>query len=210
MLITVCLERCVQSRELNNRLTPDHQVKTHKPTIIVVQDKSIDTNLIAAAFRKIGVTDPVHFLSGGAQAIAYMMGENHFANRKKFAYPTFVLTDLHMSDGDGFAILEFLKTNPEWAIIPTIVLSESTDLDDIKSSYLLGASSFHIKPATLTGMTNLILILHAYWMTCEVPEVDVSGRQLTTDDRGKLSERFKHIPAQRAKIHRSNHKTIGS
>lgn len=33
---------------------------------------------------------------------------------------------------------------PEWGVIPTIVLSDSTHLDDIKSSHLLGASSYHI------------------------------------------------------------------
>jgi CheY-like chemotaxis protein len=185
-------------------------MKNYNPTIIVIQDEFIDTDLIRAAFKKIGVSAPVHFLRGGRQAIAYMMGEGEFSDRQKFAYPTFVLTDLHMADGDGFAILEFLKTNPEWAIIPTIVLSESMDLDDIKASYLLGASSYHIKPRTQSAMTHLMLILHAYWMTCEVPEVDVSGRQLSTDDRGKLSERFNCVRALGAKLHRSNHKEIGS
>ena len=56
---------------------------------------------------------------------------------------------------------------------------------------------------TQEGMTHLILILHAYWMTCEVPEVDRSGRQLTTDDRGRLSERFHKVKDARAKIHRT-------
>ena len=178
-------------------------MKTYKPTILVVQDRAIRVNHIKPAFKTIGVTDPVHFLSGGKEAIAYMMGEGEFANRKKFAYPTFVLTDLHMSDGDGFSVLEFLKTNPEWAIIPTIVMSESVDLDDIKSSYLLGASSYHLKPKTEMAMTHLMLILHAYWMTCEVPEVDSTGRQLQTDDVGKLSERFHKTRMAMKEIQRS-------
>lgn len=185
-------------------------MKTNNPTILVIQDKAVRTNLIEPAFKKIGVSDPVHFLSGGRQAIAYMMGEGKFADRAKFAYPTFVLTDLHMSEGDGFSVLEFLKTNPEWAIIPTIVLSESRNLDDIKSSYLLGASSYHLKPTTLAGMTHLVLVLHAYWMTCEVPEVDLTGRQIETDDRGKLSQRFRGSRPIKQKLHRSDHKTIGS
>lgn len=185
-------------------------MKTDNRTILVIQDKAIRSNLIQPAFKSIGVADPVHYLSGGLRAIAYMMGEGEFSNRGAFAYPTFVLTDLHMSDGDGFAVLEFLKTNPEWAIIPTIVLSESRDLDDIKSSYLLGASSYHIKPASQASMNHLILILHAYWMTCEVPSVDVTGRQVATDERGKLSERFKHSRQPKKDIHRSNHRGIGS
>lgn len=180
-------------------------MKTPHPTILVVEDKPTDQRLIQTAFRNIGVSDSVLFVKSGKEAIAYMMGEGQFADREKFAYPTFVLTDLHMKEGDGFSVLEFLKTNPEWAIIPTIVLSRSADLDDIKTSYLLGASSFHVKPANQDGMTHLMLILHAYWMTCEVPKVDRSGRRLTTDDRGKLSERFHKVREARAKIHRKAH-----
>ena len=179
-------------------------MKTPHPTILVVEDKITDQRMIQEGFRTISVTDPIHYVSGGKEAIAYMMGEGRFGDRVKFAYPTFVLTDLHMKDGDGFSVLEFLKTNPEWAIIPTIVMSRSVDLDDIKTSYLLGASSYHVKPGTQVGMTHLLLILHAYWMTCEVPEVDRSGRQLTTDDRGKLSERFDKVREARAKIHRAD------
>ena len=160
--------------------------------------------MIQTGFHNIGVSDPIHYVKSGKEAIAYMMGEGEFADRTKYAYPTFILTDLHMKDGDGLAVLEFLKTNPEWAIIPTIVLSRSADLDDIKQSYLLGASSYHVKPANQEGMTHLMLILHAYWMTCEVPQVDRSGRQIKTDDRGKLSERFDKVKAARAKIHRAD------
>ena len=71
---------------------------------------------------------------------------------------------------DGFAVLEFLKGNPEWAV--------------------RGASSYHVKPRTHGALVHQMLVLHAYWMTCEVPEVDSSGRQLRTESGGKLGERF--------------------
>ena len=178
-------------------------MKTKNPTILVIEDKVTDQTLLKRAFSTVGVSDPIHFLKSGKEAIAYMMGEGEFADRKKYAYPTFILSDLHMPDGDGFSVLEFLKGNPQWAVIPTIILSRSEDLDDIKTAYLLGASSYHVKPASQTGMTHLMLILHAYWMTCEVPEVDLSGRQLLTNDKGKLSERFTTGRKAGDKIHRA-------
>src|SRR3954463_6532049 len=110
-------------------------MKKYHATILVVEDDPNDQFLIEHAFRKIGVTDPIQITCDGAEAIAYMMGEGKYADRQKFAYPTFIITDLKMPRADGFAVLEFLKANPEWAIIPTIVLSASTDLDDIKKSY---------------------------------------------------------------------------
>lgn len=165
-------------------------MKTAHPTILIVDDSEDDQFLIKNAFKKIGVTDPIHTVGDGVEAIAYMMGEGKFADRKKFAYPTFILTDLKMPRKDGFAVLEFLKGNPEWAVIPTIVFSASFDLDDIKKAYMLGASSYHVKPRTHGALVHQILVLHAYWMTCEVPEVDSSGRRLQTNSEGKLGERF--------------------
>lgn len=165
-------------------------MKKLHPTILVIDDSEDDLFLIKNALTKTGVTDPIHLLRDGLEAIEYMMGEGKFGDRRKYAYPTFILTDLKMPGKDGFAVLEFLKQNPEWAVIPTIVFSGSADLDDIKKAYMLGASSYHVKPRTHGALMHQMLVLHAYWMTCEVPEVDSSGRQLRTNSSGKLGERF--------------------
>src|SRR5688572_10809197 len=165
-------------------------MKKYFATILVIDDDKNDQWLIERALRTAGVVAPIYLASDGAEAIAYMMGEGKYADRKKYAYPTFIITDLKMPDRDGFAVLEFLKGNPEWAVIPTIVFSASTDLDDIKKAYMLGASSYHVKPRTHGALVHQMLVLHAYWMTCEVPEVDSSGRRLRTSSEGKLGERF--------------------
>lgn len=165
-------------------------MKNYHTTIMIVDDDENDRFLIQRAFRAIGVTDPIHTINGGLEAIAYMMGEGKYADRSKYVYPTFISTDLKMPGADGFAVLEHLKKNPEWAVIPTVVLTGSRDLDDIKKAYMLGASSYHVKPSSAEGLRKLLKILHDYWMSCEVPEVDRSGRQLRTDSQGKLGERF--------------------
>lgn len=165
-------------------------MRPYHSTIMVVDDDENDLILIERAFRAIGVKDPIHTVNGGLEAIAYMKGEGKFADRVKFAYPTFITTDLKMPGADGFAVLEHLKNNPEWAVIPTVVLTSSRDLDDIKKAYMLGASSFHVKPANTEGLRDQLRVLNDYWMTCQVPEVDSTGRQLRTDSRGKLGERF--------------------
>ena len=165
-------------------------MKKYYATIMVVEDDPSDRFLIEHAFRQIGVTDPIQYVADGSEAIAYMMGEGKYSDRKKFAYPTFIITDLKMPGIDGFAVLEFLKNNPEWKVIPTIVLSASSDLDDIKKAYMLGASSYHVKPSTAEGLREQLAVINAYWMTCQVPLVDITGKQLRTDSKGKLGERF--------------------
>jgi len=157
---------------------------------MIVDDDANDLALTEYAFRVIGVTGPIHLITGGREAIAYMAGEGKYSNRHAYPYPTFIATDLKMPGADGFAVLEFLQNNPAWAVIPTVVLSSSRDLDDIKKSYMLGASSYHVKPNTTVDLHKLLKVLHDYWMTCEVPQVDSTGRQLRTESAGKLGERF--------------------
>jgi CheY-like chemotaxis protein len=166
-------------------------MKKYHATILIVEDDPNDQFLIKEALKQIGVTDPIQAVGSGAEAIAYMMGEGKYSDRQKYAYPTFIMTDLKMPNGDGFAVLEFLKSNPQWKVIPTIVLSASSDLDDIKKSYMLGASSYHIKPRSQQELRKQLEVINAYWMTCQVPQVDITGKQLVTDSEGKLGERFK-------------------
>lgn len=123
------------------------------------------------------MTSPIHQVHDAAEAISYMLGEGKYADRKAYEYPTFVITDLKMPRGDGFSVLQYLKGNPEWAIIPTVVFSSLSDLDDIKKSYMLGASSYHVKPHSTDELKEHLDVLHTYGMRCETPEVDTSGRQ---------------------------------
>jgi len=165
-------------------------MKKYHSTILIVDDDPNDRVLIESSFRAVGVKDPIHTVNGAEMAIAYMMGEGKFADRSIYAYPTFITIDLKMPGEDGFAVLEHLKKNPAWAIIPTVVLTSSRDLDDIKKAYMLGASSYHVKPNSLEKLRHQLKVLHDYWMTCEVPEVDSTGHQLATKSKGKLGERF--------------------
>jgi CheY-like chemotaxis protein len=48
------------------------------------------------------------------------------------------MTDLKMPRYDGFSVLARIKDNPQWKVIPVLVLSGSEDLDDIKRSYARG------------------------------------------------------------------------
>jgi len=165
-------------------------MKKYHSTILIVDDDANDLFLIEHAFRENGVKDSIHKAKGGREAIDYMMGEGKYSDRSIYAYPTFITIDLKMPVVDGLAVLEHIKKNPAWAIIPTVILTSSQDLDDIKKAYMLGASSYHVKPNLHDDLLKLLNVLHAYWMTCEIPETDSSGHQLPTNSKGKIGERY--------------------
>lgn len=133
-------------------------------TILVVEDEEADAMLIEQAFRDNGVTCAVRRVKDGAEAIEYLMGEGRYADREKFGFPSFVLTDLNMPKVGGFELLEQLKRNPEWARIPAVVLSASKEPDDVRRSYVLGARSFHQKPNGYESLREELRDVYGSWM----------------------------------------------
>lgn len=164
-------------------------MRAKNPCFLVVDDSKADQLLIVRALRNF-FAHPIHCVSSGNEAIRYLNGEGRFADRGQFPYPTTIMTDLKMNDGDGFDLLQNLKHNPLWAIIPTIVLSGAGDLDDIKKTYALGASCYLTKPSGYNALKGLMGKLIDFWNECEVPEIDITGRMLKTESAGKLGEGF--------------------
>jgi CheY-like chemotaxis protein len=165
-------------------------MKNLNPVILVVDDDADALLFLQEAFKAVGVTSRIQTANSGHEAVAYLKGEGKYANRSEYAYPNFIITDLKMPGLDGFALLKIIKQNPEFAIIPTVIMSGSQDNDDIEKAYLLGASSYHVKPSSPSELRTLVKILHDYWVLCEMPAVDLDGRQIVTESRHKLGARF--------------------
>jgi CheY-like chemotaxis protein len=159
--------------------------------ILFAEDDECSRFIIGRALRRsLGERGSVHLVTDGAEAVAYLSGEGEFADRERHPFPSLLITDLNMPRMDGFNVLEFLQLNPAWCVIPKIVFSSSSDPDDVRTAYLLGASAYHQKPCSASALSACVDLIIGYWGTCVVPEVDVHGRVIQTVHRGKLGERY--------------------
>lgn len=59
--------------------------------------------------------------------------------------PDIILLDLLMPKRDGFYVLEEVKKNPEWKLIPVIVLSNLGGDAEIKRALEMGADDYFVK-----------------------------------------------------------------
>lgn len=159
--------------------TPDAktiQVRTKKVkgSILIVEDHANEKLLIKNAFEEFQVTDAVHAVNNGEEAIAYLRGDGRFRDRQKYPFPTFLLTGLDMPKVSGFELLLFIKRS-KLIIIPVIVLSASTNPHDLHRAYLFGANAFHVKPPHMEGLVQVLRRIYKYWAQVETPEVDEFG-----------------------------------
>jgi CheY-like chemotaxis protein len=164
---------------------------THGLRILLIDNDIDDQFLSQLALEKVlPAGSTVHAAHTGDEAIAYMIGEGKFADRDTYPFPSLIITDLRMTAGDGFDVLEFLQNNPAWNVVPRLMFSNSGDPDDVRTAYMLGASAYHIKPLSRADMERRMRSIVEYWGGSEVPPVDRSGRVLATDSTGRIGARY--------------------
>jgi CheY-like chemotaxis protein len=165
-------------------------MKAQKFSLLIVDDDEHDRFFLERAFQKLGPYYKIHAMHDGDEAIQFIKGEGKYENRKEFQFPSYIITDLKMRPGDGFKLLDFIKKHPALSIIPVVMLSGSSDTDDIRHAYLLGASSYFTKPSDSDELTKLIKSIHDYWTQCQVPAVNEDGFALMTSSVGKAGEDY--------------------
>ena len=62
---------------------------------------------VEGALKTLATKCSIHLIGSGNEAIVYLKDEGRFADRKKFQFPRYIITDLKMPDGDGFDVLNF-------------------------------------------------------------------------------------------------------
>ncbi len=77
----------------------------------------------------------------------------HIENSK----PSLVLLDLKMPDIDGYGVLRRMRSNPDTADIPAIVLSAYNDEDSLVKAYQLGACDFLEKPINMGKLIDSVV-----------------------------------------------------
>lgn len=123
--------------------------------VLLVDDSENDLLLTRAAFKAAGFNSPLHELRNGEEAIAYLKGAGHYSDRSKFPLPAVMLLDLNKPQKDGFEVLKWLRTQPEFKRMPVIVLSASKRTEDVERAFDLGANSYLVKPGAINELVAM-------------------------------------------------------
>jgi CheY-like chemotaxis protein len=84
--------------------------------------------------------------------------------------PDLILLDLNLPKRDGREVLKRIKSDPELSLIPVLVLTTSSDREDIVRCYTLHANSFITKPSELNEFGEAMRAIEDFWFaTAQLP-----------------------------------------
>jgi CheY-like chemotaxis protein len=102
-------------------------------------------------------------MEDGEKAIEYLA-----TDRRTLASPScdIVLLDLNLPRVGGFEVLEYIRRRQDLKSLPVIIMSGSTDVDEIDRCYQAGANSYICKPIHLDQILFTASSLLTYWSNC--------------------------------------------
>lgn len=145
----------------------------HK-ALLLVDDNEDDELLTIDALRSSGVKQGIYVVRDGAEALDWLFGCGAHADRDTSRMPDLVLLDLKLPKLNGLEVLARMRADHRTRYIPTVVVSSSTQMDDIANSYRNGANSYVRKAVDFEKYSSSMQCLCEYWLqhnqVCRVSE----------------------------------------
>ncbi len=136
-------------------------MRNTKP-ILLVEDDSVDAMTVQRAFKDLNITNQLVRKVDGEEALEYLRDQN---NRK----PCVILLDLNMPRMNGIEFLKAAKADEKLRIIPTVVLTTSTEEHDKVESFNFSVAGYMVKPVDYKKFVEAIRAINLYWTLSESP-----------------------------------------
>ncbi len=130
--------------------------------ILLIEDDRVDVMTLERAMKDLNVTNPVVNVRNGEEALRYLRNE---ANQKL----CLILLDLNMPKVNGIEFLQLAKADQMLKNIPVVMLTTSTEQQDITESFRLGAAGYMVKSIDYKRFVEIIKAIDLYWTLSELP-----------------------------------------
>jgi CheY-like chemotaxis protein len=131
-------------------------------TILLVDDDPDCRLLIRDAIAECKVSNDVHEVANGQEALDFLHRRGKFANAPR---PGLVYLDIEMPAMDGQETLKQIKASPTLRDIPVVMMTGVCDENQMKQAAANGANSYTIKPANAEQFLRTVLASTNYWLT---------------------------------------------
>lgn len=136
-------------------------MRNSKP-ILLIEDDNVDVMTVERVLRDLKIENQLISTSNGEQALEYLKTND---NKK----PCVILLDLNMPKMNGTEFLKIVKTDEALKKIPVVVLTTSSQQQDVVESFKLGAAGYMVKSVDYGKFVETIRIINLYWTLSELP-----------------------------------------
>ncbi|QBE61856.1 response regulator [Pseudoduganella lutea] len=134
------------------------------PVILLVEDNPDDVLLAKRALKKAALAVLMEIVNDGDEAVGYLDAAAQPGAGGQALSPSLILLDLKLPKRSGLEVLRWIRANQHYDATPVVVLTSSSEDEDIQKAYALGANSYLQKPVAFNGLVQLLGVLDLYWL----------------------------------------------
>lgn len=128
--------------------------------ILLVEDNEGDIILTIDAFEESKILSKISVARNGQEAFDFLYKKGEFSTAER---PDLILLDINLPIFNGHEVLEKIKNDPSLKKIPVIVLTTSSNQQDIDKAYFNHANSYITKPIEIQDFLDAILKIEEFW-----------------------------------------------
>lgn len=147
-------------------------------TVLLVEDNADDEELIRIALDADEYVKQLHVVRDGAEALDYLFRTGAHADRDASIWPQVVLLDLKLPKVGGLEVLQHLRADARTKMLPVVVLTSSTQEEDVIRSYQLGANAYVRKPVEFSEFMDAVRQLLQFWLRVNQPPPAVNNHRV--------------------------------
>jgi two-component system, chemotaxis family, response regulator Rcp1 len=130
--------------------------------ILLVEDSPADILLTREAFKNNKIINEIHVAEDGIQAMDFLYRRGKHASAPR---PDLILLDLNLPRKNGREVLAEIKSDPDLRAIPVVVLTTSSNDEDILKAYNLNANCYVVKPVGFENFMKAMQSIRHFWFS---------------------------------------------
>ncbi|MFZ4591698.1 MAG: response regulator [Ignavibacteria bacterium] len=143
-------------------------MNTEIKRILIVDDDPNDVELTIKALTKNNLANEIDVAEDGEEALDYLYKRGKYIKREN-VFPAVIIMDIKMPKVNGIEVLKHIRSNPDFNLIPVIMLTSSAEEKDLIESYKLRANAYVVKPVDIAQFMEAIKVLGQFWALINKP-----------------------------------------
>jgi two-component system response regulator len=140
--------------------TGSPRVERFRPVeILLVEDNLDDVAITERAFARSYVVSRLTVARDGQEVLNLLLGDRPAGAPS----PDLMLLDVNLPKRNGLEVLAIVRETDAFATLPIVMLTASGRVEDVTTSYQLGANSYIQKPVLFEKLTRTLEVLAQYW-----------------------------------------------
>lgn len=131
-------------------------------SILIAEDNDMDLELALEALKSLNLANEISVARDGVEALDFLYCRGKYKERENLN-PVVALLDIKMPKVTGVEVLEIIKKDKNLQNIPIVMLTSSSEDEDVRKCYDLGANAFVVKPVDFDQFNNAVKEIGLFW-----------------------------------------------